>query len=129
MATQNPFNARLRRSHAEKSNVQKTVGRFGMNKEGSDWHFCWSQPCFRSAPGRIRTCAQGAGGYGACRWAQGAELGARPLGEPRRGQPSPEVLRRALRSYVLPPPRREREQPADVVAAVQRIEKASLRSR
>jgi integrase len=44
----------------------------------------------------------------------------------RRGQPSPEVLRRALRSYVLPPPRRERERPADVVAAVQWIEKASL---
>jgi integrase len=44
----------------------------------------------------------------------------------RRGQPSPDVLRRALRSYVLPPPRRERERPADVVAAVQWIEKASL---
>jgi integrase len=48
------------------------------------------------------------------------------LVKPRRGQPSPEVLRRALRSYVLPPPRRERERPADVVAAVQWIEKASL---
>jgi integrase len=48
------------------------------------------------------------------------------LVKPRRGRPSPEALRRALRSHVLPPPRRERERPADVVAAVQWIEKASL---
>ncbi|WP_328469588.1 tyrosine-type recombinase/integrase [Streptomyces sp. NBC_00448] len=43
-----------------------------------------------------------------------------------RGRPSPEVLRRALRSYVLPPPRRKRERPTEIVAAVAWIEKASL---
>ena len=36
------------------------------------------------------------------------------LTKPGRGRPSPEVLRRALRSYVLPPPRRERERPEEI---------------
>lgn len=48
------------------------------------------------------------------------------LTKPGRGRPSPEVLRRALRSYVLPPPRRERERPEEIAAAVKWIEKASL---
>ncbi|MFC9219499.1 tyrosine-type recombinase/integrase [Streptomyces hygroscopicus] len=43
-----------------------------------------------------------------------------------RGRPSPGVLRKALRSYLLPVPRRERERPADVAAAVRWLEKASL---
>ncbi|MFC8131566.1 tyrosine-type recombinase/integrase [Streptomyces sp. NPDC057302] len=48
------------------------------------------------------------------------------LVKPGRGRPAPEVLRRALRSYVLPVNRRERERPEEIVAAVQWIEKASL---
>ncbi|MFD5076498.1 hypothetical protein [Streptomyces sp. NPDC058371] len=47
------------------------------------------------------------------------------LVKPGRGGPAPEVLRRALRSYVLPVPRRER-QPEEIAAAVWWIEKASL---
>ncbi|AUA11215.1 tyrosine-type recombinase/integrase [Streptomyces sp. SID8382] len=43
-----------------------------------------------------------------------------------RGRPEPTVLRRALRSYLLPVPRRSRERPDDVAAAVRWIEKASL---
>jgi hypothetical protein len=46
--------------------------------------------------------------------------------KPMRGRPAPEVLRRALRSYVLPPSRRKREQPNEVAAVVAWIEKASL---
>ncbi|MER6539790.1 site-specific integrase [Streptomyces sp900105755] len=48
------------------------------------------------------------------------------LVKPGRGRPAPEVLRRALRSYVLPVPRRERERPEGIAAAVRWIEKASL---
>jgi hypothetical protein len=48
------------------------------------------------------------------------------LVKPGRGRPSPEVLRRALRSYVLPVPRRGRERPEEIAAAVRWIEKASL---
>jgi len=46
--------------------------------------------------------------------------------KPGRGRPSPEVLWRALRSYVLPVPRRDRERPEEIAAAVKWIEKASL---
>ncbi|MFC4030887.1 tyrosine-type recombinase/integrase [Streptomyces polygonati] len=48
------------------------------------------------------------------------------LVKPGRGRPTPEVLRRVLRSYLLPPPRRERERPPEIVAALVWIEKASL---
>ncbi|MCH0560017.1 site-specific integrase [Streptomyces sp. MUM 16J] len=48
------------------------------------------------------------------------------LVKPGRGRPGPEVLRRALRSYVLPVPRRERERPEEIAAAVKWVEKASL---
>ncbi|CAM5508078.1 Site-specific integrase OS=Streptomyces tendae OX=1932 GN=GUR47_14140 PE=4 SV=1 [Streptomyces tendae] len=48
------------------------------------------------------------------------------LVKPGRGRPAPEVLRRALRSYILPVPRRERERPEEISAAVKWIEKASL---
>ncbi|GHA33270.1 integrase [Streptomyces tauricus] len=48
------------------------------------------------------------------------------LVKPGRGRPTPEVLRRALRSYVLPVPRRERERPEEIAAAVRWIERASL---
>ncbi|WP_329136631.1 tyrosine-type recombinase/integrase [Streptomyces sp. NBC_01476] len=48
------------------------------------------------------------------------------LAKSGRGRPSPELLRRALRSYVLPLPRRVRERPEEIVAAVKWIEKASL---
>jgi integrase len=48
------------------------------------------------------------------------------LVKPLRGRPSDGVLRKALRSYVLPVPRRERERPEDVAAAVRWIERASL---
>lgn len=43
-----------------------------------------------------------------------------------RGRPGTTVLRRALRSYLLPTPRRGRDRPDDVAAAVRWIEKASL---
>ncbi|MFG2353722.1 tyrosine-type recombinase/integrase [Streptomyces sp. NPDC048521] len=48
------------------------------------------------------------------------------LVKPGRGRPGPEVLRRALRSYVLPVSRRERERPEEIAAAVKWVEKASL---
>ncbi|MET7760750.1 site-specific integrase [Streptomyces sp. NPDC005393] len=48
------------------------------------------------------------------------------LVKPGRGRPGPEVLRRALRSYVLPVPRRERERPEEIATAVKWVEKASL---
>ncbi|MGW1801005.1 tyrosine-type recombinase/integrase [Streptomyces sp. NPDC001984] len=48
------------------------------------------------------------------------------LVKPGRGRPTSEVLRRALRSYVLPVPRRDRERPEEIAAAVWWIEKASL---
>ncbi|GGV00690.1 tyrosine-type recombinase/integrase [Streptomyces spectabilis] len=48
------------------------------------------------------------------------------LVKPGRGRLGPKVLRRALRSYVLPVPRRERERPEEIVAAARWIEKASL---
>lgn len=48
------------------------------------------------------------------------------LVKPGRGRPASEVLRRALRSYVLPVPRRERERPEEIAAAVRWIERASL---
>jgi integrase len=48
------------------------------------------------------------------------------LVRPGRGRPSPEVLRRALRSYVLPVPLRVRERPEDIALAVKWVEKASL---
>lgn len=48
------------------------------------------------------------------------------LVKPGRGRPSPEVLRRALRSYLLPPPRRERERSEEIAMAVKWVEKASL---
>ncbi|MBQ1119669.1 tyrosine-type recombinase/integrase [Streptomyces sp. B15] len=43
-----------------------------------------------------------------------------------RGRPEPRVLRRALRSYVLPTHRRERERPDEIAAAVRWLERASL---
>ncbi len=43
-----------------------------------------------------------------------------------RGRPAPDVLRRALRSYLLPPPRRERERPEEFAAALAWLSKASL---
>ncbi|MFD8280775.1 tyrosine-type recombinase/integrase [Streptomyces solisilvae] len=43
-----------------------------------------------------------------------------------RGRPESAVLRRSLRSYLLPVPRRSRERPDDVAAAVRWLEKASL---
>mgnify|MGYP001355371766 CR=1 FL=1 len=46
--------------------------------------------------------------------------------KPVRGRPDPRILRKALRSYVLPPPRRERARPDDVVAAAKWLERASL---
>ncbi|MFD9651091.1 tyrosine-type recombinase/integrase [Streptomyces mirabilis] len=48
------------------------------------------------------------------------------LVKPGRGRPAPDVLRRALRSYVLPVTRRERERPEEIMAAVRWIDKASL---
>ncbi|MFF7194121.1 tyrosine-type recombinase/integrase [Streptomyces sp. NPDC008079] len=48
------------------------------------------------------------------------------LVKPLRGQPSNETLRRALRSYALPPPRRERDRLEEVAAAVKWLERASL---
>ncbi len=48
------------------------------------------------------------------------------LVKPVRGRPTLADLRRALRSYVLPPPRRDRERPEEIAAAVKWIEKASL---
>ncbi|OEU85686.1 integrase [Streptomyces abyssalis] len=43
-----------------------------------------------------------------------------------RGRPEPALVRRALRSYLLPTPRRERERPEEVAAAVRWLERASL---
>ncbi|TVZ85451.1 tyrosine-type recombinase/integrase [Streptomyces sp. BK340] len=43
-----------------------------------------------------------------------------------RGRPAPDVLRRALRSYLLPPPRRERDRPEEIAAALAWLSKASL---
>lgn len=43
-----------------------------------------------------------------------------------RGRPTAGTLRRALRSYVLPPPRRDRERPKEIAAAVDWLERASL---
>lgn len=43
-----------------------------------------------------------------------------------RGRPDNRTVRRALRSYVLPPSRRERERPDEITAAVRWLEKASL---
>jgi integrase len=43
-----------------------------------------------------------------------------------RGRPTTADLRRALRSYVLPPTRRERERPEKIEVAAKWIEKASL---
>lgn len=48
------------------------------------------------------------------------------LVKPVRGRPEPAVLRSALRSYLLPPPRRKRERPEEIAAAVRWVEKASL---
>lgn len=48
------------------------------------------------------------------------------LVKPGRGRPTLEILRRTLRSYLLPPPRRERERPQEIASAVHWIEKASL---
>ncbi|MFH8365567.1 tyrosine-type recombinase/integrase [Streptomyces sp. NPDC018031] len=48
------------------------------------------------------------------------------LVKPARGRPEPTILRKALRSYLLPVTRRERERPDDVVAAIRWVEKASL---
>ncbi|MFE5086763.1 tyrosine-type recombinase/integrase [Streptomyces mirabilis] len=48
------------------------------------------------------------------------------LVKPGCGRPAPDVLRRALCSYVLPVTRRERERPEEIVAAVRWIDKASL---
>ncbi|MBD0736432.1 tyrosine-type recombinase/integrase [Streptomyces sp. CBMA29] len=48
------------------------------------------------------------------------------LVKPARGRPSPEVLRRALRSHLLPPSRRDHERPEEIVSALAWIEKASL---
>mgnify|MGYP001423083835 CR=1 FL=1 len=43
-----------------------------------------------------------------------------------RGRPTGVAVRRALRSYLLPPPRRERERPEEIAAAVRWLERASL---
>ncbi|MGW4562812.1 tyrosine-type recombinase/integrase [Streptomyces sp. NPDC004561] len=43
-----------------------------------------------------------------------------------RGRPTSDVLRRALRSYLLPPPRRERDRPEEIAAALAWLSKASL---
>ncbi|MYT72448.1 MULTISPECIES: site-specific integrase [unclassified Streptomyces] len=43
-----------------------------------------------------------------------------------RGRPDPSALRRALRSHLLPPPRRERERPEEIAAALVWLSKASL---
>lgn len=43
-----------------------------------------------------------------------------------RGRPEPAVPRSALRSYLLPPPRRKRERPEGIAAAVRWVEKVSL---
>ncbi|MGV9508877.1 tyrosine-type recombinase/integrase [Streptomyces tendae] len=43
-----------------------------------------------------------------------------------RGRPAPAVLRRAARSYLLPPPCRERERPKEITAALTWLSKASL---
>ncbi|MEV6056895.1 tyrosine-type recombinase/integrase [Streptomyces sp. NPDC052107] len=43
-----------------------------------------------------------------------------------RGRPALDVLRRALRSYLLPPPRRERDRPEEIAAALAWLSKASL---
>ncbi|MFK0167507.1 tyrosine-type recombinase/integrase [Streptomyces sp. NPDC090306] len=43
-----------------------------------------------------------------------------------RGRPTPVVLRRALRSFLLPPPRRDRERPEEVTDALAWLSKASL---
>lgn len=48
------------------------------------------------------------------------------LVKPGRGRPTPEILRRALRSYVLPPRRRERERPEEIASAMRWLEKSSL---
>lgn len=48
------------------------------------------------------------------------------LVRPVRGRPEPAVLRRALRSHLLPPPRREVERSDEVVAAASWIARASL---
>ncbi|WP_229695402.1 hypothetical protein [Streptomyces lacrimifluminis] len=50
------------------------------------------------------------------------------LVKPGRGRPTPEILRRALRSYVLPPSRRERERerPEEIASAARWLEKSSL---
>jgi integrase len=48
------------------------------------------------------------------------------LVKPVRGRPTAKVLRKALRSFLLPPPRRERERPEEIAAAVRWLEKASL---
>lgn len=48
------------------------------------------------------------------------------LVKPGRGRPTPEILRRALRSYVLPPPRRERERPEEIASAMRWLERSSL---
>ncbi|NGO09315.1 site-specific integrase [Streptomyces sp. HC44] len=48
------------------------------------------------------------------------------LVKPVRGRPTPEIVRRALRSYTLPPPRRERDRSEEIASAVRWIEKASL---
>ncbi|MFF3640342.1 tyrosine-type recombinase/integrase [Streptomyces sp. NPDC002564] len=43
-----------------------------------------------------------------------------------RGRPEPSALRRALRSHLLPPPRRERERPEEITDALAWLSKASL---
>ncbi|MEU4932746.1 tyrosine-type recombinase/integrase [Streptomyces yokosukanensis] len=43
-----------------------------------------------------------------------------------RGRPAPDVLRRVLRSHLLPPPRRERDRPEEIAAALAWLSKASL---
>jgi integrase len=48
------------------------------------------------------------------------------LVKPVPGRPAPDLVRRALRSYVLPVPRRDRERPDEISAAVRWIERASL---
>ncbi|WP_181785704.1 tyrosine-type recombinase/integrase [Streptomyces phytophilus] len=48
------------------------------------------------------------------------------LVKPVRGRPATKVLRKALRSFLLSPPRRERKRPEEIAAAVRWLEKASL---
>jgi len=48
------------------------------------------------------------------------------LVKPVRGRPTPQIVRRALRSYLLPVSRRKQDRPEEIASAVRWIERASL---